>query len=91
MIENISVNLSAQSGTIYLSPMLMQFWPIRGKLSVFKSDTEVKGLVLEGTVEVVNFALKSIQYFGYKLLKSPFIYIDLRIILKMLMALTFLN
>ena len=68
MIENISVNLSAQSGTIYLSPMPMQFWPTRGKLSVFKSDNEAKSLALEGTVEVVNFALKSIQYFGYKLL-----------------------
>ncbi|XP_062104334.1 protein GAMETE EXPRESSED 2 [Humulus lupulus] len=64
MNENISVNLSAKSGTISLSPMLMQFWPTKNKLSLYKGDGEAKGLVLEGTVEVVNFALKSIQYYG---------------------------
>ena len=68
MMENISVNLSAQSGAMSLSPMLMQLWPIRSRLSVYKGDGEAKGLVLEGTVQVVNFALKSIQYFGYYLL-----------------------
>lgn len=66
--ENISVNLSAQSGTISLSPMLMSFWPTKNGLSVYKGDEEANGLVLEGTVEVVNFALKSIQYLGYYLL-----------------------
>ncbi|PON88358.1 1,4-alpha-glucan-branching enzyme [Trema orientale] len=64
MRENISVNLSAQSGTISLSPMPIQFWPIKNRLSVYKGDGEAKCLVLEGTVEVVNYALKSIQYFG---------------------------
>lgn len=68
--ENISINLSAQSGTISLSPMLMQFWLLRSKLSIFKGDGEVKSLVLQGTVEVVNFALKSIQYFGYYLRRA---------------------
>ncbi|XP_010105140.2 protein GAMETE EXPRESSED 2 [Morus notabilis] len=62
--ENISVNLSAQSGTVSLSPILMQFWLLSSKLSIYKGDGEVKSLVLQGTVEVVNFALKSIQYFG---------------------------
>ncbi|KAF4355647.1 hypothetical protein F8388_013064, partial [Cannabis sativa] len=65
MNEKISVNLSAQYGTIFLSPMLMQFWPTtKTKLSLYKGDGEAKVLVLEGTVEVVNFALKSIQYYG---------------------------
>lgn len=67
MSENISVNLSAQFGTITLSPMLMQFWPIRSKLSAYNGDGEMKSLVLQGTVEAVDFALKSIQYFGYHL------------------------
>lgn len=66
MMENISVNLSAQSGTVYLSPMLMQFWePIWNGLSVYKEDGGVNGLILEGSVEVINFALQSIQYYGY--------------------------
>ncbi|XP_061994150.1 protein GAMETE EXPRESSED 2 isoform X2 [Rosa rugosa] len=65
MMENISVNLSAQSGTVFLSPMLMQFWePIWNGLSVYKEDGGVKGLILQGSVEVINFALKSIQYYG---------------------------
>lgn len=64
MMENISVNLKARSGTILLSPMLMQFWPPFSGLSVHRGDEEANDLVLEGTVEVVNFALKSILYFG---------------------------
>lgn len=66
MMENISVNLSAQSGTVYLSPMLMQFWePIWNGLSVYKEDGGVNGLILQGSVEAINFALQSIQYYGY--------------------------
>ncbi|XP_004298140.1 PREDICTED: protein GAMETE EXPRESSED 2-like [Fragaria vesca subsp. vesca] len=65
MMENISVNLSAQSGTVYLSPMLMQFWePIWNGLSVYKEDGGVNGLILQGSVEAINFALQSIQYYG---------------------------
>ncbi|PQQ00224.1 hypothetical protein Pyn_26568 [Prunus yedoensis var. nudiflora] len=65
MMESISVNLSAQSGTVFLAPMLMQFWePVWTGLSVYKEDGEVKGLILEGNVEVINFALQSIQYYG---------------------------
>lgn len=64
MMENISVNISARSGTIFLSPMLMQFWSPFNGLAVHRGDEEAKALVLEGTVEVVNFALRSIQYFG---------------------------
>ncbi|KAL5539922.1 hypothetical protein UlMin_043061 [Ulmus minor] len=62
IVENISVTLSAKFGSICLSPMPMQFWPTNSKLSAYKK--EPKSLVLEGTVEVVNFALKSIQYLG---------------------------
>lgn len=65
MTENISVNLSAISGTILLSPMLMQFWSPWSVFSVFRGVEEANGLVLDGTVEVVNFGLKSIQYLGY--------------------------
>lgn len=65
MMESISVNLSAQSGTVFLAPMLMQFWePVWTGISVYKEDGEVKGLILEGNVEVINFALQSIQYYG---------------------------
>ncbi|ONI28226.1 hypothetical protein PRUPE_1G132400 [Prunus persica] len=65
MMESISVNLSAQSGTVFLAPMLMQFWePVWTGLSVYTEDGEVKGLILEGNVEVINFALQSIQYYG---------------------------
>ncbi|KAM1923418.1 hypothetical protein ACFX15_021336 [Malus domestica] len=64
-MENISVNLTAQSGTVFLSPMLMQFWePVWTGLSVYTSDGDAKGLILVGCVEVINFALQSIQYFG---------------------------
>ncbi|XP_024922274.2 protein GAMETE EXPRESSED 2 isoform X2 [Ziziphus jujuba] len=64
MMENISVKLSARSGTVLLSPMLMQFWSPWSGFSIYRGDEEANGLVMEGTVEVVNFALKSIQYFG---------------------------
>ncbi|KAJ8770463.1 hypothetical protein K2173_017954 [Erythroxylum novogranatense] len=63
--ENIFVTLSAQSGTVFLSPMLMQFWqPIWSKFSVKKGGDQGKGLVLEGCIEAVNLALQSVQYLG---------------------------
>ncbi|XP_038723252.1 protein GAMETE EXPRESSED 2 isoform X1 [Tripterygium wilfordii] len=63
--ENISVVLSARSGTIFLSPMMMQFWqPMGSGLSVKHGDEEAKDLILEGCVEVINLALQSIQYLG---------------------------
>lgn len=66
MMENISVNLSAEYGTIFLSPMLMQFWqPLSSGLSVNRGDGEPKGLILEGRAEVINIALQSIKYLGY--------------------------
>ena len=65
-MENISVVLSAKSGTIFLSPMTMQFWqPIWSELSVNIGDEKGKNLTIEGHLEVINFALQSIQYLGY--------------------------
>ncbi|KAJ9189231.1 hypothetical protein P3X46_000548, partial [Hevea brasiliensis] len=64
-MENISVTLKADSGTLFLSPMLMQFWhPIWGEFSVKKEDDEAKSLTLEGSVDLMNLALQSIQYLG---------------------------
>ncbi|XP_010259486.1 PREDICTED: protein GAMETE EXPRESSED 2 isoform X2 [Nelumbo nucifera] len=65
LMENISVTLSSQSGTIFLSPMLMQFQDLAWSgLSVNKGGKEGKGLTLVGVVEVINHALQSIQYLG---------------------------
>lgn len=65
-MENISVTLSAQAGTVFLSSMQMQFWqPMWNRLSVNRGGEEAKDLILEGCMEVMNFALQSIQYLGY--------------------------
>ncbi|KAI4317565.1 hypothetical protein L6164_025428 [Bauhinia variegata] len=64
--ENISVNLSAKSGNILLSPMVMQFGqPMWSELAIDTGNDTTKNLVLEGCVEAINFALQSIQYLGY--------------------------
>ncbi|XP_043812261.1 protein GAMETE EXPRESSED 2 isoform X11 [Manihot esculenta] len=64
-MENISVTLRADFGTLFLSPLLMQFWdPIWGKFLVKREDDEAKSLTLEGCVDVMNLALQSIQYLG---------------------------
>lgn len=66
MLENISVTLSARSGTVLLSSMMMQFWqPTWSGLAVRIGDGDQKELIIEGSVEVVNLALQSIQYLGY--------------------------
>lgn len=65
-MENISVTLSANNGTISLSSMMMQFWePIWSSFSVHKDGKEDKELTLSGHVEVINMVLQSIQYLGY--------------------------
>ncbi|XP_038991742.1 protein GAMETE EXPRESSED 2-like [Hibiscus syriacus] len=62
--ENISVILSAKYGTIFLSPMSMQFWqPIWSEFSVNKGEKGTN-LTIEGRLDVINFALQSIQYLG---------------------------
>ncbi|KAL3505706.1 hypothetical protein ACH5RR_031088 [Cinchona calisaya] len=63
--ENITVTLNAQYGSVFLSPMLMQFWqPLWGELSVNKDIEKAKGLTLVGCLEVINSALQAIQYLG---------------------------
>lgn len=65
-MENISVILSAKHGTIFLSPMSMQFWqPIWSEFCVTKGDEKGTNLSIEGRLEVINFALQSIKYLGY--------------------------
>jgi hypothetical protein len=65
-MENISITLSAHFGTVFLSPMLMQFWqPMWSGLFVNRGGQEAKDLILEGCTEVINFALQLIQYLGY--------------------------
>ncbi|XP_019107950.2 protein GAMETE EXPRESSED 2 isoform X1 [Beta vulgaris subsp. vulgaris] len=64
-LENVSVTLSANSGTVSLSPMMMQFWePIWSGLSVRRDGEEAKALSLSGHVEVLNMVLQSMQYLG---------------------------
>ncbi|KAJ6991357.1 protein GAMETE EXPRESSED 2-like [Populus alba x Populus x berolinensis] len=70
--EKICVTLSARSGTVFLSPVLMQFWqPIWGEFSAKKGDDAAKDLILEGSVEAINLALQSIQYLGITIF-SPY-------------------
>lgn len=65
LMENISVNLSVRSGSILLSPMLMQFGkPMWSELTVNTGNDTASKLILEGSVEVINLALQSIQYLG---------------------------
>ncbi|XP_024633312.2 protein GAMETE EXPRESSED 2 [Medicago truncatula] len=65
LLEYISVNLSAQFGSIFLSPMLMQFGePMWSELTINAGNLTATSLILEGSVEVINIALQSIQYLG---------------------------
>ncbi|KAK7290371.1 hypothetical protein RIF29_04747 [Crotalaria pallida] len=64
-LENISVNVSATSGSIYLSPMVMQFGQgMWSGITINTGNGTPSSLLLEGSVEVINFALQSIQYLG---------------------------
>ncbi|KAL2229739.1 UNVERIFIED_CONTAM: Protein GAMETE EXPRESSED 2 [Sesamum indicum] len=65
LAENITVTLSSLSGTVLLSPTQMQFWqPRRSELYVHKEAGTASELTLVGSLDAVNFALQSIQYFG---------------------------
>ncbi|KAK4854944.1 hypothetical protein QYF36_002662 [Acer negundo] len=65
MTENISVTISARSGSVFLSTMPMHFWqPMWSEISVRNGDKDMKDLIIEGSVEVINLALQSIQYLG---------------------------
>ncbi|KAJ9536923.1 hypothetical protein OSB04_029656 [Centaurea solstitialis] len=64
-LENISVMLGAEHGTVFLSPLPMQLWhPMWNELSVTKMEGRPEDLHLVGRLEVVNFALQSLQYIG---------------------------
>ncbi|KAL0348648.1 UNVERIFIED_CONTAM: protein GAMETE EXPRESSED 2 [Sesamum angustifolium] len=68
LAENITVTLSSLSGTVLLSPTQMQFWqPRRSELFVHKEAGTASDLTLVGSLDAVNFALQSIQYFGDKI------------------------
>ncbi|XP_059280723.1 protein GAMETE EXPRESSED 2 isoform X1 [Lycium ferocissimum] len=63
--ENISITFSAQSGIIFLSPLLMQFWqPTWSISSMSKEVGKTTELTLTGCLEEINFAIQSLQYFG---------------------------
>ncbi|CAL9242782.1 unnamed protein product [Arabidopsis halleri] len=65
LLETISVTVQALSGSVILSPMLMQFRPpASGRLSVSNGGEDGKVLILEGQIGVINPALQSIQYLG---------------------------
>jgi len=64
--ENISLTITAQSGTAFLAPMQMQICrPFENMLSVSRGGRAGKDLLLFGRVEMINYALQSIQYLGY--------------------------
>ncbi|WCJ41413.1 gamete expressed 2 [Euphorbia peplus] len=64
-VEKILVTLSAGSGTLLLSAMLVQFQqPVWDTFSVKRGDNKAKSLILEGCVEVLNEAIQSVQYLG---------------------------
>ncbi|KAK4737674.1 hypothetical protein R3W88_001371 [Solanum pinnatisectum] len=63
--ENISITFNAQSGIVFLSPMLMRFWlPAWSISSTFREVGKSTELTLTGCVEEINFAIQSLQYFG---------------------------
>ncbi|CAM8993172.1 unnamed protein product [Rhodiola kirilowii] len=63
--ENISVTLHANSGTILLSPMLMQFGQAMWTgLILNMGYGTATDLTLMGNVQAINIALQSVQYLG---------------------------
>nr|XP_009757468.1 PREDICTED: protein GAMETE EXPRESSED 2 [Nicotiana sylvestris] len=63
--ENISITFSAKSGTVFLSPMLMQFWQPTWSIATISNKVgETTELTLTGSLGEINFAIPSVQYFG---------------------------
>ncbi|ONK69698.1 uncharacterized protein A4U43_C05F25800 [Asparagus officinalis] len=63
--ENVSLTIRAQSGTAFLAPMQMQFrHQFESLPSVSRGGKLQKDLILFGRVEMINYALQSIQYLG---------------------------
>ncbi|XP_071730857.1 protein GAMETE EXPRESSED 2 [Rutidosis leptorrhynchoides] len=64
-LENISVMISAQHGSVFLSPRLMQLWdPIWNELSVSKAEDKAGSLKLTGRLEIINYAFQLLKYIG---------------------------
>lgn len=57
--------------------MLMQFWQPNQIVSssMNKDEGKAKELTLSGSLEVVNFAIQSIQYYGYFELRTLVIFL----------------
>lgn len=62
---NISVTIRAQSGTIFLAPISMQFLQPTGSIvAVSRGGQSGNELIIAGLVETINSALQSVQYLG---------------------------
>ncbi|CAI9089753.1 OLC1v1024385C1 [Oldenlandia corymbosa var. corymbosa] len=65
LTENITVILNAKHGTVFLSPLIMQFWQSPGcELIVSRENQDSGELSIHGCLEVINSALQAIQYSG---------------------------
>ncbi|KAL7587770.1 hypothetical protein Lser_V15G41070 [Lactuca serriola] len=63
--KNISIMFTAQHGSFFLSPLLMQLWnPMWNEISVTKMDGMSKELIIRGRLEAINFSIKSLKYIG---------------------------
>ncbi|CAN6449712.1 unnamed protein product [Victoria cruziana] len=71
VMENISVTLSTQSGSILFSSSSVQSWQtdfpnFQVKISSIRRERSIEEVLLVGPVEVINSALQSLQYLGNK-------------------------
>ncbi|XP_047312347.1 protein GAMETE EXPRESSED 2 isoform X1 [Impatiens glandulifera] len=66
LTKKISITLTAHHGIVSLSPILVQFWKTMwDELCLMNNgDGDSKELTIMGRLEVVNYALQSIQYLG---------------------------
>ncbi|XP_031479988.1 protein GAMETE EXPRESSED 2 [Nymphaea colorata] len=71
IMENISVTLSTQSGSILFSSSSLQSWQTdfhsyQVEISTLRRERLIEEVLLVGPLEVINSALQSIQYLGNK-------------------------
>ncbi|KAG0543770.1 hypothetical protein BDA96_02G217700 [Sorghum bicolor] len=63
--ENISVTVTAESGSVFFDPVRIKLQQLSDSiLSISSKGTGGKDLMLQGTIEVVNDALKYLLYSG---------------------------
>ncbi|KAL6655553.1 hypothetical protein ACP70R_006379 [Stipagrostis hirtigluma subsp. patula] len=62
--ENVSVTVKAQSGSVFLAPMLKLQQPSDDVLSISRGGRTGKDMILQGTIEEINGALQFLQYLG---------------------------